>query len=97
LSWAKELSSDAFTLRENLNGAFDKIRQFNDREALFNQSRSEYPDLDALNTEFKPFYDLLYIASEAEWRFSEWKQGPFLKQDANEITSLVNQWHQNCF
>ncbi len=35
LNSAAEYSADAFQLRENLNQAFDKVRQFNDREALF--------------------------------------------------------------
>ena len=32
LSTVTEYSGDAFALREALNSAFDKVRQFNDRE-----------------------------------------------------------------
>jgi len=37
LEHANEYAQDAQVLRENLNTAFDKIRQFNDREVLFSQ------------------------------------------------------------
>lgn len=50
-----EYSHDALDLRDKLDKAFDQVRQFNDREALFNQNRSDYTDLDELNTGFKPF------------------------------------------
>ncbi len=66
------------------------MRQFNDREALFNQNRSEYSDLDELNVAFKPFYDLTTIASEAEYSLREWVNNPLMKQDANFITTSIN-------
>jgi hypothetical protein len=55
-----------------LNTAFESIKQFNDRELLFNQQKSEYPDLDELSTTFKPFFELTNIASDVEFHFKDW-------------------------
>jgi hypothetical protein len=80
-----------------LNNAFDKIKQFNDREALFNQQKSEYPDLEELNNTFKPFFDLTNIASDVEFHVKDWKQSSLIKQDAGKIASSVTSWHSQCF
>ena len=69
---ANENAQDAQQLRENLNTAFESIKQFNDRELLFNQQKSEYPDLDELSTTFKPFFELTNIASDVEFHFKDW-------------------------
>jgi hypothetical protein len=84
-------------LRENLNNAFEKIKQFNDREALFAQPRSEYPDLDELNNTFKPFFELTNIASDVEYSFKDWTQSSLIKQDAAKIATSVSSWHGACF
>lgn len=34
--------------------------------------KSEYPELDELNTSFKPFFDLTSIAYEADYSIKEW-------------------------
>ena len=73
-----------------MNNAFDKVKQFNDREALFNQQKSEYPDLEELNALFAPFYDLTVMASDVEYQFKDWKSNPLHKQNAGQITSQVN-------
>lgn len=52
--------------------------------------KSEYPDLDELNNQFKPFYDLTGIAYDVESYFKTWMQSPLIKQNAADITSLVN-------
>lgn len=56
-----------------MNNAFESIKQFNDREVLFNQVKSEYTDLDELRTVFKPFFELINIASDVEYNFKDWK------------------------
>ena len=61
------------------------MRQFNDREELFNQNKSEYPELDALNAEFKPFYELTTMAYMVEWSLNEWITGQFIKLDSQDI------------
>lgn len=94
---ANDFSADALELREQLNSAFDKIKQFNDREVLFNQPKSEYPDLDEVNNTFKPFYELTTTAYEVEGSFKDWTQSPLLKQDALNIAQTVAMWHAACF
>jgi hypothetical protein len=91
---AYEYSADAFSLQESLTNAQDKVRQFNDREALFNQMKSEYPELDELIANFKPFYDLTSISYEALSSFKDWKVQSLMKAPAAEISSQVNTWQQ---
>ena len=76
-----------------MNNAFEKVKQFNDRELVFNLPKQEYPDLDELNNTFKPFFELTNIASDVEFHFKDWTQSSLIKQDANKITSSVAQWH----
>ena len=97
LQHANEFAQDAQQLRENLNNAFEKIKQFNDREVLFNQQKSEYPDLEELNNTFKPFFELTNIASDVDFHFKDWTQSSLIKQDANKIATSVTSWHSACF
>lgn len=50
LRTVNEYSQDAFQLNSNLEQAADKVRQFNEREALFSQTTTTYPDLEELNS-----------------------------------------------
>lgn len=93
LQHANEFAQDAQQLRENLNNAFEKVKQFNDRELLFNQQKSEYPDLEELNNTFKPFFELTNIASDVDFHFKDWTQSSLIKQDAGKIASSVTTWH----
>jgi phage shock protein A len=52
---------DTMDLRNSLDNAKDKIEQFNEREQTFAQAPSEWPALDTLEKDFKPFYDLLDV------------------------------------
>lgn len=67
-----EYSTDAFSLKDYLTNAFEKVKQFHEREALFDQIRQDYPQLDELNNNFKPFYEITFIASEVEYNFKDW-------------------------
>jgi hypothetical protein len=49
-------------LRQHIDNARDKIDQFNEREQTFSQAPSEWPNLDTLDKEFKPFYELLDVS-----------------------------------
>jgi hypothetical protein len=39
---------------------------------LFNQPKSEYPDLEEVGTSFRPFFELLDIASQFEVNYKDW-------------------------
>jgi dynein heavy chain len=67
-----EYSADSFKLRQDLDSAFQKVQQFNEREGLFNQNKSEYPELLDLNDQFKPFFELTTMAHEIEFSFKDW-------------------------
>lgn len=60
---ATVFSQDAWKLQEAIGLAQEKVQQFNEREGLFNQPKSEYPDLEEVSNSFKPFFELLDIAS----------------------------------
>ena len=60
-----DFSKLAFQLQQNINQAKEKIEQFNERETTFNQPVSEYNQLDDLQRNFIPFYDLLETSSTA--------------------------------
>lgn len=49
LRTVNEFSQEAYSLKNSLEQAADKVRQFNEREGLFSQPRTDYPDLDELN------------------------------------------------
>ena len=72
LNKSQEYSTDAYTLKDNIQQAFEKKRQFNEREEIFMQPVTLYPELDTLNTEFKPFYELTTMAYNAKTDLNEW-------------------------
>jgi hypothetical protein len=45
----------SFTLDTNIANAKDKIKEFHEREILFGNPETPYPDLDDLDKQFKPF------------------------------------------
>ncbi|PCI27100.1 hypothetical protein COB52_05375 [Candidatus Kaiserbacteria bacterium] len=59
---------------------------------MFAQNLSEYPDLKALEEEFKMFYDLTTTAFDATGSIQDWKENSFIKLNANEIEKSVSEW-----
>lgn len=53
---------DTIELKNLIETAKEKIEQFNEREVTFSQAPSEWPGIETLDKEFKPFYDLLDTA-----------------------------------
>mmetsp|Transcript_43579 Transcript_43579/g.42087 ORF Transcript_43579/g.42087 Transcript_43579/m.42087 type:complete len:239 (-) Transcript_43579:1749-2465(-) len=97
MNTVNEFSHDSLELKDKLDKAFEQVKIFNDREAIFELNKSEYGELDELNTKFKPFYELINIAYEVEYSLTQWTRDPLIKQNAGEMTSNINQWHQGCF
>lgn len=97
INQAQEFSTDAYTLKENIQIAFDKKKQFNEREEIFNLPVTLYPELDTMNIDFKPFFDLTTMAYNVKTDFNEWTNNQLMRQDANQIASSVASWTQSCF
>jgi dynein heavy chain len=65
---------------------------------LFNQPETPYEELDKLDKEFKPFYDLIIMAYEVEDNFKNWRGNQLMRLgDTNEIAASVASWTQQCF
>lgn len=56
-----------------------------------------YPEMDFLNNDFKPFFELTTMAYTVKTEFNEWTNNQLMRQDPNAIASSVAQWHQSCF
>ena len=55
---------DSFNLKRQLEQGFNTVRQFHEREDLFGLPRTPYPDLDDIQQNFKPFFDLISMAHD---------------------------------
>ena len=96
LTQAQNLYSKAEELNNNLQESFTKKSGFNDREATLQQEITPYNDLDTLNAEFKPFYDLTGMAYQIKSDLTEWTSGQLMKQDTQHIAQSVVSWQQDC-
>ena len=97
LNQAQEFSTASYTLKDNIAMAFEKKKQFNEREEIFNQPVTLYPELETLNTDFKPFYDLTVMAYNVKTELNDWTNNALNRQDPKLITDSVDQWMQSCF
>jgi len=88
---------ETMELRQHIDNARDKIEQFNEREQTFSQAPSEWPQLDTLDKEFKPFYELLDVAFAVQSNLQDWTNQPLANQDYEQMESNIGQWIMNCF
>lgn len=88
---------DTMELRQNIDNAREKIELFNEREQTFAQQPSEWGNLDTLDKEFKPFYDLLDVAFNVGSMLQDWTNQPLANQDYESMDSNINAWHLSCF
>lgn len=93
----QDFSKLAFTLSQNVQQAKEKIEQFNEREATFNQQISEYNQLDDLERNFKPFYDLLETSSTALQSIHDWTNQALITQEYETMEKSVSDWTMICF
>lgn len=93
---AQEFYTDSYNLKEQLMNAFDKVKQFNEKETLFEQPITPYPALDDIDKLFKPFYDLTTIAYDVKCSFGDWKNNQLMRQDPVQIETSVQQWQTQC-
>jgi len=57
-----------------------------------------YEELDKLDKEFKPFYDLTTMAYDVECSFRDWRGNQLMRiGDPGQIASSVAQWTHSCF
>lgn len=66
-------------MNDRLEKAQEKVKSFNEREALFKQPLSDYEDLLVLLKDFEPYHKLWDIAMELDIDKGDWNNGSFLK------------------
>lgn len=87
---------DCFNLRKDLDKAFNQVKQFHERETLFGQPETPYPELDDIDKAFKPFFDLITMSYDVKMGLNEWTQDRLMGQDYNKIEGEVKKWNSNC-
>jgi hypothetical protein len=83
----------SFNLKDEIMKAFNLVKQFHEREVLFGSVETPYPDLDDLDKGFKPFCDLISMASEVDGCLKDWTSERLMGQDANRIDTSIKNWH----
>lgn len=63
---------DSFTLDNNISNAKEKVKEFHEREILFGNPETPYPDLDELDKQFKPFSNLITMSKDVEDNIKDW-------------------------
>ncbi|CAJ1415305.1 unnamed protein product [Effrenium voratum] len=99
LEWVKGLDSYAVagqvaqrvqTLQDNLVRATDRVKSFSDREKLFQIDQRDYSDLEVLQEEYKPYFDLWSMAIEYNSCEEEWLSGKLANLSAGEVEQNVD-------
>lgn len=83
-------------MSRHITKAFDKVKQFHDRETTFGLPETPYPDLDDIDKAFKPFYDLITMAQDVKVNVLEWTQERLMTRDSAQIAQLIGQWQTSC-
>lgn len=71
----------SYHLRDEIRKAFDLVKQFHERETLFGNPETPYPDLDDLDKQSQPFCTLISMANEVEGLLKDWKTERLMIQD----------------
>lgn len=86
----KDHATDVLQLNDKLDKAQEKVKSFNEREALFKQPITDYEDLIGLLRDFEPYHKLWDIAMELDLDKTDWNNGSFLKLTYSIIEKKVN-------
>jgi len=89
---------DSFNLDNNINNAKEKIKEFHEREILFGNPETPYPDLDDLDKQFRPFCALISMAKDVEDALKDWRTERLMSiQDPSKIGGSIQSWTSDCF
>jgi hypothetical protein len=66
-------------VQEKIEQALETVKNFNNREILFNLPYSEYQELSFLKEEFGPYKELWDLAWSFKQESQEWTNGSFVK------------------
>lgn len=91
----KEYAIQTNHLKEKIDKAYNQLKSFNEREAIFKQPISEYHDLNELNTNFEPFYKIWEYCIEYDIDKQDWTLGPFLKLEHQQIEKKIDYYLKN--
>lgn len=97
LETSRIFAQDCHTLKQQLEADARLVHEFNERESLFDLQASEYPELDACNEEFQPYYKLILSAYDIRSNFRDWMTMEFNKLPPfDEIEQTVIQNRSQC-
>ena len=97
LGEAETYADAAKKLKEKIAATTEDIRVLNSREGLFAWAPTSFPQLNALNKNFEPYFTLWNISVNFSRQFPEWMDGEFGKLDADELENNVNTWWKTMY
>lgn len=72
--------------------------EFHEREVLFGNPETPYPDLDDLDKQFRPFCSLINIAYEVKNSINDWTTEKIMNiSDPGKIGQNIQSWTSDCF
>jgi hypothetical protein len=97
LDTSRVFVQDCHALKAQLEKDAVLVSEFNRREALFDLSASEYPELDACNENFLPYYNLILSAFDIRCSVRDWMTMEFNKLPPfEEIEKIIIQNRSQC-
>lgn len=91
-----EYQQITYELNLSLERAFAKVREFNERETVFEAELSLYPDLGELASAFRPFCELITMGAQVINDLKEWSNEKLSGRNHKDIESLVHEWQTKC-
>ncbi|KAL2653371.1 hypothetical protein R1flu_021499 [Riccia fluitans] len=82
-------------IEEKLKKCFEKQELFNSREAIFDLMITEFPELEALNTEFENYALIWHTAWDFLKVLPAWMDGPLSDLKAEEVQNSVEIWYKH--
>lgn len=84
-------------LQDAITEAKSTAKDFNEREQVFGFPPTEYAELDAIEAELNPFWDLWNMISDFHTNRHEWLHGAFLDLDGGKIQREVEIWWKQSY
>ncbi|KAH8086149.1 1-aminocyclopropane-1-carboxylate synthase [Aureococcus anophagefferens] len=84
-------------LQDAITEAKNKAKDFNAREQVFGFPPTEYAELDAIELELNPYWDLWNMISDFHTNLHEWLHGTFLDLDGAKIQREVEIWWKQSY
>eukprot|EP00947_MAST-08B_sp_MAST-8B-sp1_P004635 g4635.t1 len=88
----QQIYDEVSDIEQKLVNAHAHSERFNQREAAFNLTETEYTAITKIEREFEPFSKLWTMTYDFRSNKDNWVNGPFHELDANQVSKDVNSW-----